>query len=64
MDMYVTQEPGGLLELRQTRFKALRYTRGGEGHPHDVCAVARTREEMQGIVDAYFTGPIAWEIDA
>jgi len=38
---YVVQNKG-LYELRQTRFKSLK-----KDHPHDVCAVARTEEEMK-----------------
>jgi hypothetical protein len=42
--MYVKKCAGGLYELRQQRFR-------DRNHPHDVCAVARSVEEMHSMVD-------------
>ena len=52
---YVKRSSHSLLELRQTRFKAL-----STEHPHDVCAIARNREELQGMYDKYLAGGIDW----
>lgn len=57
---YVERTSGGMLELRQDRFIDERQTRGGVGHPHDVCAIARDRSEMQGMLDRYLPGRVTW----
>ena len=49
-DYYLDTDATGFVELRQSRFKAQRASRGGKGHPHDVCAVARSIDEMRGMV--------------
>jgi hypothetical protein len=56
---YYVERSGGLLELRQTRFREQRETRAGKGHPHDVCAVARDREEMERMA-ALLSGSVDW----
>ena len=38
---YVKKGKHGLYELRQIRFRDLKYE-----HPHDVCAIARSKKEM------------------
>lgn len=43
-----------LYELRQKRFRA-KYLAGVE-HPHDVCAVARSVEEMRSMIAGHFDG--------
>lgn len=48
---YYVEKSGMLLELRQSRFKRDRHTRKGEGHPHDVCAIARDHAEMKRMLD-------------
>lgn len=50
-EMYVIQK-GSMLELRQTRFRE--QLNAGIEHPHDVCAVARSVEEMRGMVDKHW----------
>lgn len=47
-DMYVIQK-GSMLELRQTRFRE--QLNAGVEHPHDLCAVARSVDEMHSIAD-------------
>lgn len=52
----------GILELRQQRFRE-QFNRGVD-HPHDVCAYATTREELQRMLSLYLPGPVDWsEID-
>jgi hypothetical protein len=53
MGYYVTLGGNGLYELRQERFR-------GKDHPHDLCAVARSVEEMREMVAMHFTGPVDW----
>lgn len=50
--MYVAKR-GSLYELRQMRF----IDRNTE-HPHDVCAIAHTVEEMHSMVDKYWPAEI------
>ena len=50
---YVKRNGAGMLELRQTRFL------GGRSHPHDVCAVARDKPEMQAAI-AMLKGSVDW----
>jgi hypothetical protein len=46
-EMYAKKEKNGFWVLRQRRFqKALEE---GKEHPHDVCAVARTLDELRGM---------------
>jgi hypothetical protein len=52
---YYVKRNGGLLELRQQRFRHLT-----EEHPHDICAVAHNKAEMQGMIDKYLAGKIDW----
>ena len=62
---YYVIERDGLLELRQDRLRAQRHTRGGEGHPHDICAVtsASRPDEMRDMIEKYFGGAenVTWE---
>lgn len=53
---YVERSASGLLELRQERFRLQRAL--GKNHPHDVCAVARTVEEMRGMVERNLNGGV------
>jgi hypothetical protein len=53
--MYVVKG-NSLYELRQTRY-AQNLANGTE-HPHDVCAVARSIEEMHSIVDKHWPNEI------
>lgn len=56
---YYVEQTAGLVKLRQTRFKA-QFDIGRE-HPHDVCAIARTVEELRGMVNSCkLTGTIDW----
>lgn len=56
---YYVERRNGFLELRQTRLLGERHTRNGEGHPHDVCAIARNREEMERMADI-LSGSVDW----
>lgn len=47
---YYTINRGGLIELRQVRF-ADKYAQGVD-HPHDVCAIARSNDEMRQMVES------------
>lgn len=49
--MYVVYEHGFYV-LRQTRFRA--QLQAGDEHPHDVCAYARSIEEMRSMIDTHF----------
>jgi hypothetical protein len=51
VEMYVGRS-GGLYALRQERFRA-RLAAGRE-HPHDVCAVAHSREELKEMCLKYW----------
>ncbi len=44
--MYVREETSGLFALRQGRFRS-RLLAGKPEHPHDVCALARSRAELR-----------------
>jgi hypothetical protein len=57
---YYAEQADGLLELRQTRFIGQRQTRNGQGHRHDVCAVARSRNELQAMADRFLSGDVDW----
>jgi len=46
-DLYARQEPDGMWTLRQERFR--RQLAAGREHPHDVCATARTKEELRAM---------------
>lgn len=59
MTTYYVERTGHVLELRQTRFRNQRNTRAGEGHPHDVCAIARDRQEMERMC-ALLGGSVEW----
>lgn len=50
-EMYVSQN-GLLFELRQERYRAQRAA--GREHPDDVCAIARSVEEMHQMVDKHW----------
>jgi hypothetical protein len=50
--MYVVRE-GGFLVLRQERYKGALVL--GHEHPHDVCAYARSVEEMRSMTDGHWT---------
>ena len=57
--VYYLAKPGKLYQLRQTRFKA-QFAQGTE-HPHDVCAVARSKDEMRTmLVSSGITGCVDW----
>ena len=52
---YVTRRYSNLLELRQLRFKDI------PNHHHDICAVARTVEEMKSMLaNVGWTDDIDW----
>ena len=51
---YYIEQSDGLLELRQERFRQQRRGFGGNGHPHDVCAFARTADEMRSMIAKHF----------
>jgi hypothetical protein len=53
--MYVVKV-GSLYELRQTRYA--QNLANGKEHPHDVCAVARSIEEMRSMVDKHWPNEI------
>lgn len=42
---YVRSDQRGLLELRQVRYKGSKIE-----HPYDLCAVARNKDEMEGML--------------
>jgi hypothetical protein len=54
---YLTRDAHGFVELRQTRYRE-QYQAGRE-HPHDVCAVARNKNEMRQMTIS-FEGSIDW----
>lgn len=45
--MYARKEPDGFWTLRQERFR--RQLARGREHPHDVCAVARSIDELKSM---------------
>jgi hypothetical protein len=55
---YLTRDTRGFVELRQTRYRA-QYEAGNE-HPHDVCAVARSKNEMRQMTLGW-KGSIDWD---
>lgn len=58
--VYYLTASNGVYELRQTRFK--QQLQSGREHPHDVCAVARSKDEMRGMVESCkFTGTVDWD---
>lgn len=58
-DYYLTQDAQGFVELRQARYRE-QYQAGAE-HPHDVCAVARSKNEMrQMLTSLHLDGTIDW----
>lgn len=54
---YAREDGAGMWELRQTRYRAR--LESGREHPHDVCAVARSKDELREI-SAKLDGPIDW----
>jgi len=48
----------GMLELRQTRFRE--QLKAGTSHPHDICAYARNKAEMEHMVALYKLGSVDW----
>jgi hypothetical protein len=50
--LYVREEHDGFFALRQTRYRAR--LEAGQDHPHDVCAVARSREELRTMCETLF----------
>lgn len=50
--MYARREPDGFYALRQERYRQ-RLADGNE-HSHDVCAVARTVEELRSMCDKHW----------
>lgn len=46
--MYVKQEPDGMWTLRQERFRTR--LEAGKEHPHDVCGVARSYDELRDMM--------------
>ncbi len=55
MDYHIVKS-GGVFELRQVRYKA--YHKKGGNHPHDICAVGSTIDEVLSIYDKYLTGGV------
>jgi len=55
---YLRGAGDGLVELRQVRFRD--QLDRGAGHPQDVCALARSVEEMRGMVERLGLGPVDW----
>lgn len=45
--MYVHEEPDGTFTLRQIRYR--KRLAAGKEHPHDICAVARSRAELKAM---------------
>ena len=58
MKYYIKKVPG-FFELRQTRFRHLK-----KDHPHDVCAVCRTKEGALEMYDKHLSGGVEGERDA
>lgn len=48
----------GMLELRQTRYRE--QLNAGTSHPHDICAYARNKAEMEHMVSLYKLGAVDW----
>lgn len=44
----------GLIEMRQTRFRGI--LQAGRDHPHDVCAIGRSNDEIRDMVKRYSLG--------
>ena len=55
-EYYVSKSSEGFYELKQTRFKHLR------SHPHDVCAVAWTIDDLKAMADKYLVGAVDWTV--
>lgn len=56
-EMYVTTSDTGIVELRQTRYKHLIHE-----HPDDLCAVARSVDELRAMLNSLgiFENEILW----
>lgn len=50
--MYVRQDPDGFWTLRQERYR--KHLEEGREHPHDVCAVARDRQELREMCEKHW----------
>jgi hypothetical protein len=56
---YLTRTASSLVELRQQRYRA--QLEAGREHPHDVCAVARSKTEMRAMLARFRFGPVEWD---
>lgn len=59
MTTYYLTKTRGLVELRQQRFRKA-FEKGHE-HPHDVCAIASSKNEMRDMVIRNRLGPVEWD---
>lgn len=50
--MYAHKDRDGLYTLRQERYRV--QLEAGKEHPHDVCAVARSIEELHRMCDKHW----------
>lgn len=59
MATYYLKSTGGMIELRQTRFKDRKTE-----HPHDVCAIGRSKGEVLAMYDRHLSGGVEGEREA
>lgn len=50
--MYARRSASGFVELRQTRYRAK--LEAGKDHPHDVCALAASVEELRAMTAVHW----------
>jgi hypothetical protein len=55
MNAYYERRSGNLYELCQNRFR-----KNDPNHPHNVCAVGRSHQELKEMYEKYFTGGCDW----
>lgn len=53
-------QAGTFYVLRQTRYRA--HLLAGQEHPHDICAIARSVEEMHSMVDKHWPNDIDYSL--
>lgn len=56
---YLTRCSKGFVELRQQRYREA-FEKGAE-HPHDVCAIAGSKNQMRDTVIRCQLGPVEWD---
>lgn len=59
MTTYYLTKTDGLVELRQQRYR--KAFEQGILHPHDVCAIASSKNEMRDMVIRNKLGSVEWD---